>query len=437
MTASQPTSLRPQGPSRIPGWLAVIGPGILVAATGVGTGDLVTGALSGSRLGVAVAWAALVGAFLKFVLNEGLARWQLVTGETVLEGVGRHFGRLAIGAFLLYLLLWTYVVAAALMSACGAAMHAIAPLGDPDHDKLIYGVAQSLIAVALIELGGYRLFERVMKVCIGVMFITVVITAAAVRPDWGAVVQGLLMPTLPSLSPLTPAATEQLRWTIGLMGGVGGTVTVLCYGYWIREEGRESADNVNACRIDLGVGYVMTALFGISMVIIGSQITVSGKSVTLLVTLADTLGERLGEAARWTFLIGAWGAIFSSLLGVWQSVPYLFADTLQLLRRHRQSDRPNVVPHSREGGVYRVALYLMAIVPIIGMRGSFAAIQLTYAVCGAFFIPLLASVLLLLNGSSQRIGTEHRNHLFTTIVLVAAILMFVAYGAIEIHRALQ
>ena len=45
-------------------------------------------------------------------------------------------------------------------------------------------------------------------------------------------------------------------------------------------------------------------------------------------TGADTLGERLGIAARWTFLIGAWGAIFSSLLGVWQSVPYLFADTL-------------------------------------------------------------------------------------------------------------
>src|SRR5690606_25954179 len=87
------------------GWLAVIGPGILVAATGVGTGDLVTGALAGTKLGVAVLWAALVGALLKFVLNEGLARWQLATGETVLEGVRRHFSGVAIGLFLAYLLL--------------------------------------------------------------------------------------------------------------------------------------------------------------------------------------------------------------------------------------------------------------------------------------------------------------------------------------------
>ena len=34
--------------------LAIIGPGILVAATGVGAGDLATGALAGSKLGVAL-----------------------------------------------------------------------------------------------------------------------------------------------------------------------------------------------------------------------------------------------------------------------------------------------------------------------------------------------------------------------------------------------
>lgn len=68
------------------GLLAVIGPGLLVAATGVGAGDLATGAFTGNKLGVAVLWAVALGAFIKFVLNEGLARWQLATGQTVLEG---------------------------------------------------------------------------------------------------------------------------------------------------------------------------------------------------------------------------------------------------------------------------------------------------------------------------------------------------------------
>ena len=55
--------------------LAIIGPGMIVAATGVGAGDLATGAFTGSKLGVAILWAVVVGAALKFTVNEGLARF--------------------------------------------------------------------------------------------------------------------------------------------------------------------------------------------------------------------------------------------------------------------------------------------------------------------------------------------------------------------------
>ena len=72
--------------------LAVIGPGVLVAATGVGAGDLATAALAGGRLGTAILWAVVVGAFLKFVLTEGLARWQLASGQTLLEGAIARLG---------------------------------------------------------------------------------------------------------------------------------------------------------------------------------------------------------------------------------------------------------------------------------------------------------------------------------------------------------
>ena len=61
-----------------------------MAATGVGAGDLATGAFTGSALGTAVLWAVLAGAALKYALNEGLARWQLVTGETLLEAAHRE-----------------------------------------------------------------------------------------------------------------------------------------------------------------------------------------------------------------------------------------------------------------------------------------------------------------------------------------------------------
>ena len=126
--------------------LSIIGPGILVAATGIGAGDLATAAFAGSKLGLAILWAVLVGAFFKFVLNEGLTRWQLATGTTLIEGAVSHLGRPAHYFFLLYLLIWSFLVAAALMSACGVAAQSIFPFfQDPSIGKIVYGIISSLI----------------------------------------------------------------------------------------------------------------------------------------------------------------------------------------------------------------------------------------------------------------------------------------------------
>ncbi|MEM7231994.1 MAG: Nramp family divalent metal transporter, partial [Planctomycetota bacterium] len=301
---------------------SLIGPGLLVAATGVGAGDLATGAFAGNKVGLAVLWAVAVGAILKFVLNEGLARWQLATGETLLEGATRRFGLIFPVIFLLYFVVWSFLVALALMSACGVTAHAMIPVfEDAGTAKIVFGIVHSLLGVALVLAGGYGLFEKVMRVCIGGMFAVVVVTAIMLWPGTSAVVQGLFVPASETLE------GQKLDWTVALLGGVGGTVTVLCYGYWLREENREGLGEVSSCRTDLAVAYVMTALFGIAMVIIGNSVELpEGKGATLIVRLADRLDEPLGTAGKWAFLIGAWGAVFSSLLGVWQAVPYLFGD---------------------------------------------------------------------------------------------------------------
>jgi Mn2+/Fe2+ NRAMP family transporter len=407
--------------------LAVMGPGLLVAATGVGAGDLATASFTGIQLGVGVLWAVVLGAFLKYVITEGLARWQLATGTTLLEGCSEHLGRPFQVAFLLYLIPWSFFVGGALMSACGVTAHAIAPLfGDGDVDKQVYGVIQSGVAVGLVLLGGYRLFEYVMRVCIGVMFVTVVVTAVLVRPDWAAVTQGIFVPVIPQMD------GQGVQWTIALMGGIGGTLTVLCYGYWIREEGREGASALSTCRIDLAAGYIMTAVFGMAMVIIGSQMTVEGSGVKLVVNLAEQLGGALGPVGYWAFLLGAWGAVFSSMLGVWQCVPYVFADFVAIVRNVAPKDRSDHV--SSRSKSYRGYLAFLAVVPIAGLFVDFRDIQKYYAIIGAAFMPFMAFVLLYLNGSGERVGAAFKNRAMTTVVLIGAILFFALAGWYEIQK---
>ena len=391
---------------------------MLVAATGVGMGDLATGSFAGSALGTAILWAVLVGALLKFIITEGIARWQLATGTTVLQGAAIHLGPWPMYLFLPYLLLWTLVTGSALMSGCGVALHALIPIFDnPSDGKIFFGMLSSVVGATLVRYGGFQVFEKIMTVCIVLMFVAVVITAFAFWPGADVVLSGIFLPTIPDF------AGAGLTWTVALIGGVGGTVTILSYGYWIRESGRETADQIAICRIDLGTGYLMTAIFGMSVVIIGSNLELSGSGATLIIAMADELAVPLGEIGRWIFLVGAVGAVFSSLLGTWQATPYFFCDAWNLFRgRGHAAEQSGSATTSSP--LYRYYLLGLAVVPMAGLFVDFREALKIYAVIGAFFVPMLAVLLLLLNSREKWIGAEHRNRGIATSGLVMAIAFF-------------
>ncbi|MCB9851975.1 MAG: Nramp family divalent metal transporter [Phycisphaerales bacterium] len=396
---------------------------MLVAATGVGAGDLMTAGLAGSRLGVVVAWTAIVGAILKYALNEGVARWQMSTGTTLLEGWSDKLGTWIRWVFLAYLLIWSLVTGGALVSACGVAGYGLfTPTLDPETARIIWGVAHSLVGLTLVLAGGYRLFEKLMAICIGVMFVAVIATAVLIRPDWSAVGAGLIMPTIPK-------ADNALNYVLGIIGGVGGTVTLLCYGYWIREEGRSGATGVRACRLDLAIGYTMTALFGVAMIVIGSRVSLTQGGARMAPVLAEQLAGVIGPAGRWVFLIGFWGAVFSSLLGVWQSVPYLFADFVYMKRLQTEADTESGQSiELTKTTAYRAFLVCLAIVPLVFLKLKVETIQLAYAVLGAFFMPLLALTLLIMNNRRAWVGDRFRSGWLINALLAATLIFFAVVG---------
>ena len=87
---------------------------------------------------------------------------------------------------------------------------------------------------------------------------------------------------------------------------------------------------VKFIRADIGVAYAFTAVFAISVMVIANQaFHVAGVKISdaqAVTKMAQTLGSIVGPAGFWVYSIGFWSAVFASLLGVWQSIPYLFAD---------------------------------------------------------------------------------------------------------------
>lgn len=391
----------------------LIAPGLMMAATGVGAGDLMTGTLAGSELGTAALWAVIAGAFLKFVLSEGVARWQLATGTTLLEGWNDKLGAWIRWLFLVYLTLFSIIVGRALVTACGVAGAALLPLGGAEQSVAIWAVAHSLAGMAFVLKGNFKAFESIMAALIGLMFVTVVGTTALIAPPLGEIAAGLV-PSVP------PGGGS---WILAVLGGVGGTVTLLSYGYWIQEQNRQGPRMLRVCRIDLGVGNGVTAVFGLCVVVIGSQIEVSGSGAALAVQMADRLAEAVGPVGRWIFLVGFWGAVFSSLLGVWQSIPYMFADFVRLWKG---SAGP-----LRQSTPYRLYVGLIAIVPLFLLNAPVRQIQLTYGIAGALFLPLLALTLLLLNNRGAWLGRESRNPVWINAALAASLVFFAALPLLD------
>lgn len=389
-------------------WYRKIGPGIVIAATGIGAGDLVAASVVGAKYGTVILWSVLIGGIIKYALNEGIARWQLASGETIVEAIKKRFHRFFGIYFLVYLFIWSFVVGAAMSGATGLAAHAILP----QLSVAWWGVIHAFVALAFVFWGNYRWLEFMMKFFIALMFIVVLTTAFMISPDWGAIVNGLLRPSIPEAS-----ATLLLA----VIGGVGGSVTLLSYGYWIKEKGWNKTSDFGIIKIDLAVAYLLTILFGIAIIILSAELKpelVQGNKMVL--ALADKIGETTGASGRWIFMLGFWGAVFSSMLGVWQGVPYLFSDFVKSATNDKKRKGLFYKISQNKKQSYRVFLLYLALFPLILLFTHKPVwIIVTYAVIGSLFMPFLAITLLFLNNQRRILVKLYNNWLVNGLLIIA------------------
>ncbi len=419
-------STQPTAPSV--SFLKLAGPGLVVAATGIGSGDVVSATVGGARYGVVLLWAILLGAFFKFVLSEGIARWQLATGTTVIEGWAAHLPAWVKFYFGVYLVLWTIAVSAALTNACGLGLSNLTGGAIPQS----WGaVAHSLVGFGFVYLGGYGKFEKLMKLLVGVMGFSILVCAGLTMTNPGTAAQGLVLPVIPVGSG---------TYVLSLIGGIGGSVTMLSYNYWMREEGMRGSSWLSYVRGDVAVAYVFTAVFGISIMLIANTAFflpgVPLKDAEAVPRMAAFLGTVLGPFGVWAYGFGFWAAVFASLLGVWQSVPYLYADIYGVMKGLSLEARAEVTKVTSRP--YLLALVFITLVPLpLAFTGAPLLVIVTYTVIGSLFVPFLAATLLYLNNRVAWTEDVPKNAVTTNLLLVVILVLFVLVGGQEAMNALR
>jgi Mn2+/Fe2+ NRAMP family transporter len=414
--------------------LGRIGPGMVLAASIVGSGELIATTTLGAQVGFAVLWIILVSCAIKPVVQGELGRYTIATGDTGLEGFNRVPGPRAGVSWLVWV--WALTVTLTLLQVGGmyGGVAQVLQLLVPAVPVNVWVGVCFVVTLALLLGGGYERIERLAFIKVGVFSILTVCAAAILlrRPD--AVAMGDLAS---GLSPTLPAAGLATAIAVFGITGVGATELVM-YPYWCVEKGyarfvgpRDGSSAwvarahgwIRTMYLDILCSLVIYTLATVAFYLLGAGVLHRMRLVPAerdtVVVLSNIYTQTLGPWALWVFYAGAVVTLYGTIFASTAAHSRLFADAVRILGAYPRQD---AVSRRRWRNRFVIAL---SVVPVTFYWWLAAPVQMVVAggVAQAMMLPLIGIAAIYLRHSQLPPGI--RPSIGTTVLLwVSTAVMF-------------
>lgn len=313
--------------------LKYIGPGIILAAAAIGSGELILTPRAGALYGLSIAWVIVLSIIYKMTFTLGLARYTIATGEDIFQGFSRLPGpRLWFVWVLSLIFLLGAIGYSGIALACGSALCALFP----SLSMVQWAVVVVVLAYLLLLGGTYGPVEKMAFVLSSILIIGVVYSLVILRPGVSWFFSGLI--------PDIPAGAGQT--VISLLGWTAGGASTLVYSFWILEKGmglgakdraflagesrspvtiKKANSWLSLIRLDVGLSYLLMMIVSLAFLAIGvivlrtagpdgSPLVPAREETTLI--LSRLLTAAAGPRARYVFLVAALAILFSTILGL-------------------------------------------------------------------------------------------------------------------------
>jgi manganese transport protein len=416
-----------------------IGPGMVLAASIVGSGELIATTTLGAQAGFTLLWIILVSCAIKPVVQGEFGRYTIATGHTGLEGFNRVPGPRAGVGWVVWV--WAFTVTLTLLQVGGmyGGVAQVMSLLVPAISVNVWVGICFVVTLALLLGGGYNRIERLAIVKVG-LFTVLTICAAAIllrRPD--AVTLSDLASGLSFQLPATGLATA-----IAVFGitGVGATELVM-YPYWCVEKGYArfcgSHDGspawaarargwIRVMHLDILCSLVIYTMATIAFYLLGAGVLhrlglVPAERDTIVV-LSNIYTQTLGGWALWLFYAGAVITLYGTVFASTAAHARLFADLVRLLGIYHRDD-----------GVSRLRwrnrfVVILSVVPVLLYWFLRSPVQMVVAggVAQALMLPLIGASVIYLRHT--HVPPELRPTVTTTVLLwisTAVMLAFALY----------
>lgn len=331
-----------------PGWLRRVlhcGPGLILSASIVGSGELIATTILGAKTGFIALWVILLSCLVKVAIQWEFGRHTIQTGETCVAALNELPGPRFRGV---HWTIWFWILMqpakilqlGGILGGVALVMHLVVPgIGLLAWSWITVGVVATLVS-----LGRYRLVESLSLVFLAGFTLATLISVGALQWTPYAFHASDLWS---GLSGRLPPNVMVFVFAVFGLTGVGGD-EIMHYSYWLIERGyaartgpyrpndedwlRRANDWTRVMYLDTVLSMVAYTLVTAAFYVLGASVLHARGEVpgndALIETLATIYTEALGGWGRGILLAGAFFVLFSSLFAALAAWSRMYVDVL-------------------------------------------------------------------------------------------------------------
>ena len=319
-----------------------MGPGFILSASIVGSGELIATTILGAKGGFITFWVILVSCFVKVAIQLEFGKNAIITGKTLmysfakLPGPTFKKGNWAIWATFILTLLKILQVGGML----GGSAIAISMLF-PQIPILIWALILGILLSFLIYKNYYSIIEKTSILMVaGFTLLTLASVLAISFTPFGFTFSDIMTGLKFELPP------DLVFIAIGAFGITGvASDEIIAYTYWCLEKGYANHTGVNdgsedwqlrangwikIMQLDAIVAMIIYTLVTAAFYLLGASILYGQKEIPegneLINSLASIYTQSLGSEARFAYLAGAFFVLYSSVFATLAYWSRLFPD---------------------------------------------------------------------------------------------------------------
>lgn len=394
-------------PRTFRGMLKRIGPGIILSASIVGSGELIATTTLGAEVGYVALWVIIISCFIKPAVQSELGRYTIATGETGLDGFDRVPGpRLKVNWVVW---MWAFMVLIT-MFQIGAMFGGVAQVLNqlvPAIPVNMWVPVLAVITLGLLLSGGYERVEKLatIKVALFTMLTFMCALMLVAMPQyfsWAQLSEGFSFKLPP----------EGMASAVAVFGITGvGASELFMYPYWCVEKGyarftgpRDGSAAwvdrakgwISVMNLDILASMVIYTVATVAFYILGAGILHSQglvpASKDMIPVLSKMYTQTLGPWSLWLFYLGAIATLYGTIFAATAANSRVYADMARMLGYFPKGDYAARV-RWRNGFVWAliaipVLLYYWAQSPVLMVKlgGVAQASMLPVIAIGALYL---------------------------------------------------